>query len=113
VGVYGVVSYSVAQRTREMGVRLALGAAPAAARGLVMQESMRLCAIGVVIGTLSALALGRVAQSVLFGVTPYDPVTYSVVLAVMVGTVAVACWLPAVRAAGVNPIVALRTDGQC
>jgi ABC-type antimicrobial peptide transport system permease subunit len=113
VGVYGVVSYSVAQRTREMGVRLALGAAPAAARRLVVRESMTLCAIGVVIGTLCALALGRVAQSVLFGVTPYDPVTYSVVLAVMVGTVAVACWLPAVRAAGVNPIVALRIDGQC
>jgi predicted lysophospholipase L1 biosynthesis ABC-type transport system permease subunit len=110
VGVYGVISYSVAQRTREMGVRMALGAAPGAVRAMVIRESMVLCAIGVGIGTLCALALGRVAQSLLFGVSPYDPLTYATVLAVMVTTVGLACWLPAVRASSVSPTEALRAE---
>jgi putative ABC transport system permease protein len=110
VGVYGVISYSVAQRTREMGVRMALGAAPLTVRRLIVRESMTLCAIGVVVGALSALGLGRVAQSLLFGVTPYDPLTYATVIAVMVGTVVAACWLPAVRASAVDPTVALRAE---
>jgi ABC-type antimicrobial peptide transport system permease subunit len=110
VGVYGVISYSVAQRTREMGVRMALGAAPLAVRRLIVRESMTLCAIGAVVGALGALGLGRVAQNLLFGVTPYDPLTYATVIAVMVGTVVVACWLPAVRASAVDPTVALRAE---
>jgi predicted permease len=110
VGVYGVISYSVAQRTREMGVRMALGAAPSSVRGLVLRESMTLCAIGVAIGVTAALALGRVANALLFGVSPYDPVTYAVVIGVMVTTVAVACWLPAWRASSVSPTEALRTE---
>jgi putative ABC transport system permease protein len=110
VGVYGVISYAVAQRTREMGVRMALGAAPAAVRALVIREGLTLCAIGVGVGMLGALALGRVAQSLLFGVTPHDMATYFVVLIVIVGTVVLACWLPALRASRVSPTVALRAE---
>jgi predicted permease len=110
VGVYGVISYSVAQRTREMGVRLALGATPAAVRALVVRESMTLCVIGVAIGIVVALAMGRVAQTLLFGVTPYDTPTYGIVLAVLFATVGVASWLPARRASRVSPTVALRAE---
>jgi predicted permease len=110
VGVYGVISYSVAQRTREMGVRIALGAAPASVRGVVLRESMTLCAMGVAVGVTGALALGRVANALLFGVSPYDPSTYAVVIGVMVATVAVACWLPALRASSVSPTEALRAE---
>jgi ABC-type antimicrobial peptide transport system permease subunit len=105
-----VISYSVAQRTREMGVRMALGAAPSSLRGLVLRESMTLCAIGVAIGVTGALALGRVANALLFGVSPYDPVTYAVVIGMMLATVAVACWLPAWRASSVSPTEALRAE---
>ena len=110
VGVYGVISYSVAQRTREMGVRLALGAAPAAVQWLVVRESMSLCVAGGVVGTLVALVLGRVAQTLLFGVTPYDATTYAIVLAVLFATVGLASWLPARRASRVSPTVALRAE---
>jgi ABC-type antimicrobial peptide transport system permease subunit len=110
VGVYGVISYSVAQRTREMGVRLALGAAPAAVRWLVVRESMSLCVAGAALGTIVALALGRVAQTLLFGVTPYDAATYGTVLTVLFVTVGVASWLPARRASRVSPTVALRAE---
>jgi putative ABC transport system permease protein len=110
VGVYGVISYSVAQRTREMGVRLALGATPAAVRGLVVRESMTLCVIGAVFGIVVALALGQVARTLLFGVTPYDTPTYATVLAVLFATVGIASWLPARRASRVSPTVALRAE---
>jgi predicted permease len=110
VGIYGVISYSVAQRTREIGVRMALGASPATVRGLVVRESMTLCAVGMAMGVAGALALGRVVQSLLFGVAPHDPATYAIVLAVIAATVAAACWLPAVRASTVDPTVALRAE---
>jgi putative ABC transport system permease protein len=110
VGVYGVISYAVAQRTREMGVRMALGAAPSAVRGLVIREGLTLCAMGVGIGVVGALALGRLASGLLFGVTAYDSATYAVVLAVIVTTVVLACWLPAFRASRISPTVALRAD---
>ncbi len=110
VGVYGVISYAVAQRTREMGVRLALGAAPSAVRALVLREGAKLCAIGAAIGLLGALALGQLAASFLFGVTAYDLSTYASVLLVICLTVALACWLPAMRASRVDPTIALRAE---
>lgn len=110
IGVYGVISYIVAQRTREMGVRLALGAEPRAVRGLVLREGMRLCAVGVALGMAGAFALGRAVESLLFGVHAFDATTYAVVLGVIVGTVFLACWLPALRASWVSPTVALRTE---
>jgi predicted permease len=110
VGVYGVISYAVSQRTREMGVRIALGAEPSSVRGLVLREGIKLCGIGAAIGVASALALGQVAASFLFGVTPYDLTTYASVLTVIVVTVTLACWLPALRASRVNPTIALRAE---
>jgi predicted permease len=110
VGVYGVISYAVAQRTREMGVRIALGAAPSAVRRMVLREGLVLCSLGVAIGMLGAIALGRLATSLLFGVNAFDAPTYATVLAVIVATVALACWVPALRASRVSPTVALRAE---
>jgi ABC-type antimicrobial peptide transport system permease subunit len=75
-----------------------------------MRESMTLCAIGMGIGTLTALALGRIVESLLFGVTAHDPVTYTTVLAVLIATVGLASWLPAARASRVSPTEALRAE---
>lgn len=110
VGVYGVISYAVTERTREMGVRMALGAAPAAVRRLVVREGLTLGAVGAALGLVGSWALGRFASSLLFDVSAHDVQTYAVVLAVIVTTVIVACWLPALRASSVDPTVALRAE---
>lgn len=110
VGVYGVLSYAVAQRTREIGIRVALGADLARVRALVMGDGARLALVGVAAGLLGALALARVMRSLLFGVGAQDPYTF-VGVAVVLGTAAaVASWLPARRAAKVDPMVALRAE---
>jgi putative ABC transport system permease protein len=108
IGVHGVLSYAVAQRTREIGIRVALGADLARVRRLVLSEGARLAALGVGIGLLGALALTRVMRSLLYGVGTYDPVTFVGVAAALAGVALAACWLPARRAALVDPIVALR-----
>jgi putative ABC transport system permease protein len=110
VGVYGVVSYTAAQRTREMGVRLALGAAPSDVKGLVVGQGMQLCGIGAVIGSTGALALGQLASTLLFGVQPHDPATYGIVLLVILMIGPLACWVPAARASRVDAVIALRTE---
>jgi putative ABC transport system permease protein len=110
VGIYGVISYAVAQRAREMGIRQALGATPAEVRRQIVREGMGLCAIGAAIGLAGALALGRQASSLLFGVTAHDGVTYALVVAIMAATSLAACWMPAMRAARVHPVVALRAE---
>jgi putative ABC transport system permease protein len=110
LGIYGVISYAVAQRVREMGVRLAIGATPGEVRRLVVREGMTLCIIGAVCGAAAALALGQLASSLLFGVAAHDPVTYAVVLATIAVTGLAACWLPAVRASRVDPTTALRAE---
>lgn len=110
VGVHGVLSYAVAQRTREMGIRLALGATPGAVRRLVLRQGFWLAALGLGLGSLGALALSRGLTSLLFGVGAADPVTY-VSVAVVLGAVAcLASWLPARRASRVNPTEALRAE---
>jgi putative ABC transport system permease protein len=108
VGVYGVVSYAVAQRQREMGIRLALGAAPARVRALVVGESMRLCAVGVLTGLGGAFLLARAIESLLFGVPPHDPSTYTIVTLTIAAICLIACWVPARQASRVNPVTVLR-----
>lgn len=110
IGIYGVMSYNVAQRTQEIGIRVALGAQPADVSRLVLGNGARLVAIGLTIGAVIALALSRVLQSMLFGVTGHDAATFATVAALLAGVSLLACWLPARRAARVSPLVALRSE---
>jgi predicted permease len=110
LGLYGVMSYSVARRTREIGIRMALGAHTGDVVGLVMRESMVLVLMGVVIGLASALAATRLITSMLFGLAAMDPLTISFAVLIMIGVAAVAGFLPARRASQVDPMVALRYD---
>ncbi len=109
-GLYGVISYSVGQRQREIGVRLALGAAPSTIRRMVLVEGLRVTALGVVIGLVLALALAQASASVLYGVSPRDPATFGGVTILIVFVALLAVWSPAVRAMRVNPVTTLRAD---
>jgi predicted permease len=110
VGIYGLVSYSVAQATHEIGVRLALGAPPGNILSLVVGRGMRLAGVGVAVGLVSAFGAVRVLSRLLFGVRPTDPATYGVVAAALAGIAFIACYLPARRATRVDPVVALRHE---
>ena len=110
VGTYGVLSYLVSSRRREIGVRMALGADRAHVLTLVMSNGLRLTIIGMAIGAVGAITVSRLMTSLLFGVRPTDPITGAAVLATMLAVAAVACWLPAWRASRVDPNVALRTE---
>ena len=110
LGLYGVLSYNLAQRTREIGLRLALGAAPARLRGMVLREVATMAAIGGAVGLAAALLLGQLARSLLYGLAPTDPVVPAIAVAVL-GAIAVAAgYLPARRASRVDPMVALRSE---
>jgi predicted permease len=110
IGIYGVLSYGVSQRTREIGVRVALGAGQRNVVGLVVGRAMRLSAVGLVIGLGAALLAGQLLRAQLFGISPRDPFTFASI-ALLLGAVAlVASWIPARRAARVDPIVALRSE---
>ncbi len=110
IGIYGVVSYQVAQRTREMGIRMALGAQQSQVWRLVMRRSMRVVAVGLAVGVLATLPLTRVLQSLLYGIGPADPITFVAVL-LLFGSVAVlASLIPAFRATRVDPVLALRNE---
>ncbi|HET8699281.1 MAG TPA: ADOP family duplicated permease, partial [Gammaproteobacteria bacterium] len=108
VGIYGVIAYSVTQRTHELGIRSALGASPGGLQRLVFTSGMRLAALGLAIGLIVALGLGRLLEVILFGVGARDPLTFGVVAAVLAAVAAAACFVPARRATKVDPIVALR-----
>ena len=110
VGIYGVISYSITQRTREMGIRLALGAQTRDVQAMVVGQGMRLSLTGVGIGVTGAFALTRVMRALLFGVSASDPLTYAVVALLLVVMSLVACYIPARRAAKVDPTVALRYE---
>ena len=110
VGVYGVLAYSVTQRTQEMGVRTALGASAADVLRLVVGEGVKLAAIGIAIGLVGAFGVTRFVSSILFDTSPSDPLSYTAVSLFLVGVAAFASWLPARRATKVDPIVALRYE---
>jgi ABC-type antimicrobial peptide transport system permease subunit len=110
VGIYGVISYAVSQRTREIGIRMALGAQRGELTGLFVRQGLRLTAIGAACGLVIAFAVMRLMSSILFNVSPVDPLTY-VSITVCVGATAwLACYLPSRRAANVNPVNALRSE---
>jgi predicted permease len=109
-GIYGVMAYTVAQRRKEIGVRMALGARPAQVFRTFLGQGLTTAAIGVTIGTLAAVALTRTVESLLFGVTPTDPVTFAAVVGVLMGVAMLACYLPARRATATDPMEALRQE---
>jgi putative ABC transport system permease protein len=110
VGIYGVVSYVVSQRTREIGVRIALGATAPAVRGMVVRHGLFLSGVGVLIGLVAAGALSSILAKLLYGVSALDPLTYGSVAVALVTVSVAASWIPAMRAAGVDPARALRSE---
>jgi len=110
VGLYGVLAYSVSQRTREIGIRMALGARHQELTGMFVRHGLRLAIGGIACGLATALALMRLLSSLLFNVSSFDPVTYAAVAAGLLATAAVASYLPSRRAAAVNPVDALRAE---
>jgi putative ABC transport system permease protein len=110
IGIYGVLSYLVGQRTQEIGVRMALGARPATVLQMVLRDGAGMTLIGVAIGAVAALALARLMSSVLFGVSPNDPLTFLAVAALLSAVALLACYVPARRAMKVNPVIALRYE---
>jgi predicted permease len=110
LGIYGVLAYLVSQRTREIGVRIALGAQRQHVLSMVVSSGLRLAGLGVAIGFVGALVLTRLMQGVLYGVTPYDPLTFAVVAIGLVAVAAFASWLPALRATRVDPLEAIRAE---
>jgi ABC-type antimicrobial peptide transport system permease subunit len=109
-GVYGLISYGVAQRTHEIGVRMALGARSEDVLRMVIGQGAKLAGIGIGIGLLGAWGAGTALQSVLWQAPAADPISFSVIVTLLTGTAVIASWLPARRAAAVDPMVALREE---
>ena len=110
-GLYGVISYSVSQRTRELGIRVALGATAREVSALVFAQGARLLVVGVVIGMVGGALIASAIRTLLYGVSPLDPLTYALVIALFIVVMGIATYLPARRAVAVDPITALRSDG--
>jgi putative ABC transport system permease protein len=109
-GIYGLVSYTVNERSREIGLRLALGARRRTIHAMILRIGIRLAAIGAGLGLIGAVALSQVISGLLFNVQPIDPATYAAIVAVLSATVLAACWLPARRASSISPLIATRGD---
>ena len=110
IGIYGVIAYAVSQRTREIGIRVALGAQPASIRRMFVRHGLRLCALGIAIGIVVAAALTGVMKSLLFGVAPIDPITFAAVPLTLLAAALAACYLPARRASAVDPVECMRGE---
>ena len=110
IGIYGVMAYSVAQRTNEIGIRLALGAVPAQVRRMILGESAWVAGTGIAVGLVAALLLTRLIKSMLYGIAPDDPLTLAGAAALLLLVALGASWIPARRAARVQPMMALRHE---
>jgi ABC-type antimicrobial peptide transport system permease subunit len=110
IGIYGIMAYSVSRRTNEIGIRMALGAQPARVLRMVLSEASWIVVIGVVVGVGGAIALGRVIASMLYGLKGWDPATFAIAGTLMILVALAASWIPARRAAGVDPMRALRHE---
>jgi predicted permease len=110
IGLYGTMSYSVTRKTHEVGIRMALGAKPGDVLGMVIRQGITLTLMGIAIGIVAALGVTRLINSMIFGVTPYDPITFLMVAGVLVAVAFLACYIPARRAMRVDPMVALRYE---
>jgi putative ABC transport system permease protein len=110
LGIYGVMAYSVTQRTHEIGIRMALGADQAQVLRLMLQQGLLLALLGIGIGIAAALALARLMAAFLFGVPATDPLTFAAIAVLLLLVALLACYLPARRAAKVDPLVALRCE---
>jgi len=109
-GVYGIMAYAVSRRTREIGIRMALGAAPLQVARTVLARTAMMLAVGVGIGLAMAFAGGKFFSLILYGISAHDPTTYLCAMALMSVVAFIACWLPARRAIQVDPVNALRTE---
>jgi len=110
LGIYGVISYAVSQRTREIGIRMALGANKSGLAWMFVRSALMLTAVGTVVGLGAAAALMGLMRSLLFGISPFDPITFTAVPVVLVAAAALASYLPARRTAAIDPVVALRAE---
>jgi len=110
IGIYGVIAYAVSQRRREIGIRLALGAPQSELRRMFMRYALALAGIGVAIGLVAAASLTRLMSSLLFGIAPMDPLTYAAVPVVLLSAALLASYLPARRAAAVDPVETLKAE---
>lgn len=110
VGVYSVASYAAAQRTHEIGIRMAIGATPRDILGMVLRQGFGIVGVGVLLGLAAAFAGTRLLADLFYGVTPSDPVTYAAVATLLLGVALLACWIPARRATRVSPLTALRFE---
>jgi len=109
-GLFALMAYAVARRTREIGIRMALGARPGLVLSSVLKRTLVLCAVGVSLGALATLAAGRLLSAVLYGVSPRDPVTYATAILLMSLVALLACWSPAARAIRIDPARTLREE---
>ncbi len=110
IGIYGLMHYFVVQRAQEIGVRMALGARYGNVLLLVLRQGLALAGIGALVGTVGAFGLTQMLSSLLYGITPTDPITFALAPTILIGVAALACWLPARRAARIDPVLALRQD---